>query len=905
MRHPTTLIALISSSALLLSCGGGDSPTPPGIDDDGQTVTVSVTTTGIDLDADGYTVRLGNRTAAVAASGTATFDDVGAGSYPVTLEGVANNCLVEGGGSLSVSVGASSGASVSFSVDCAVDFADGVATVVCEGLSPTRASGMPLDEVDAGSVPATLSNGLAARVLDADGTDLGYTWLNVADDGAATLIVPLHPTGAASGGDVWIRVTDGVAACAPWALTIESLPAAPGEVSAVVDGLQEVVRIQAAAFETTPSDLQTTPPSALPDVLLPLAATQWVLDHPDNDESLRAFADGTAPGSLPLDLVDALVARTGLRQELSTLSNPSPRATPGPPQATTPATNCTPAAIGADTQALDQCMGARNAAAVALGDILALDAAPRLANALWLARSTPRVAQTAAVRWVLDGLAWVTIEQNARALATFPSELQPPELTVNPMRFNEDSPLIGEWSATITATSQGWQAAFANLERALAAQTLSLLIQMTGVSTDFLMRVQGLLAGPLGERLPPDLALPPETFGPVPVNDPMWSVVFYGPTTPGPSVVKVDHQRYKPFMEGPSALEVSVPQNGSRLFGDAPEQYASTQLQVDPIMLRIAPADTIIDPAHGAFFTYFFENTTFPVDSVALTVEQGTAAIGFGSGGSAAALAYTPPATASFNNPDSIHIEYTGTSGARANGGPDRSAFAIVRFGKVIITPQPACLDTQETFTFGAEVEGVDNQEVAWTAVFGTIDSNGNYQAPATRPASGLDTIKAVSVAEPQLEGEMIVPIGCTCDFQLTLGNQVIAAQAGDRMVFNTENGRLWQVTATRPSQGWTLRMLPVDDLDINSRPNAPGTWPMVIQGNMGLTGSEITYSTDPPPAATLVLETLFPNQSIQGTVNGPVEVITTSGSYPLNAEWSFAIAYPPGQFSCTVGGGP
>ena len=142
------------------------------------------------------------------------------------------------------------------------------------------------------------------------------------------------------------------------------------------------------------------------------------------------------------------------------------------------------------------------------------------------------------------------------------------------------------------------------------------------------------------------------------------------------------------------------------------------------------------------------------------------------------------------------------------------------------------------------------------------------------------------------------------CDFRLNLGGQVVRAQPGDLLTFNTENGRLWQVRASRASQGWSIAMLPIDT-DPASRPDAPGTWPMIIQGDMGLSPPDVIYATDPPPAATLVLDSLVAHRYVQGTVNGPVTVVSTTDPRTLNADWSFKIAYQPGQFRCIVGRGP
>ena len=55
-------------------------------------VTVTVATTGDDLDADGYTVAIGTDERALAVNGSETFSDIGVGAQSVTLAGIADNC---------------------------------------------------------------------------------------------------------------------------------------------------------------------------------------------------------------------------------------------------------------------------------------------------------------------------------------------------------------------------------------------------------------------------------------------------------------------------------------------------------------------------------------------------------------------------------------------------------------------------------------------------------------------------------------------------------------------------------------------------------------------------------------------------------------------------------------------
>lgn len=83
-------------------------------------VFVSTSTTGVDLDADGYTVTLdGSVSQPVATNGNVTFTGVPSGSHTVALSGLAGNCMVSGASSQTVTVRSGATASAPFSVSCA------------------------------------------------------------------------------------------------------------------------------------------------------------------------------------------------------------------------------------------------------------------------------------------------------------------------------------------------------------------------------------------------------------------------------------------------------------------------------------------------------------------------------------------------------------------------------------------------------------------------------------------------------------------------------------------------------------------------------------------------------------------------------------------------------------------
>ena len=81
---------------------------------------VSTNTTGVDLDADGYTVTLdGSVSQPVATNGNVTFTGVASGSHTVALSGVAGNCTASGANPQTVTVQSGATASAPFSLSCA------------------------------------------------------------------------------------------------------------------------------------------------------------------------------------------------------------------------------------------------------------------------------------------------------------------------------------------------------------------------------------------------------------------------------------------------------------------------------------------------------------------------------------------------------------------------------------------------------------------------------------------------------------------------------------------------------------------------------------------------------------------------------------------------------------------
>src|SRR6266850_1007182 len=122
----TVDVPLLGSVSVTFTVRCAPSAPPPTGD-----LTVTTSTTGSNLDSDGYTVTLdGNTNRPIGTNGSVTFTGLSAGNHTVALSGVAGNCSVSGGTSRTVNVPGGGTASTSFAVSCAAIGGDGSLTVM-------------------------------------------------------------------------------------------------------------------------------------------------------------------------------------------------------------------------------------------------------------------------------------------------------------------------------------------------------------------------------------------------------------------------------------------------------------------------------------------------------------------------------------------------------------------------------------------------------------------------------------------------------------------------------------------------------------------------------------------------------------------------------------------------------
>ena len=117
LRRSARYLLLVGTAAALAACGGGEGLTGPTT----GTLEVASSTSGAELDPDGYTVQIDTEPArGIGIAGTIRSTGVAPGTHTVQLGGLASNCMVSGDNPRSVSVARGETATVTFEVKCSL-----------------------------------------------------------------------------------------------------------------------------------------------------------------------------------------------------------------------------------------------------------------------------------------------------------------------------------------------------------------------------------------------------------------------------------------------------------------------------------------------------------------------------------------------------------------------------------------------------------------------------------------------------------------------------------------------------------------------------------------------------------------------------------------------------------------
>ena len=711
------------------------------------------------------------------------------------------------------------------------------ATIACPALSLASTSGQPLERVDIGALPPSLEPPLAGRVTWDGGDQSDFAYVQQGDDGTATLLVPMHPTGSVDGGDVVIRFTDGTSACPPVGFHIDALPAAPGEFASAVDLLQQIVDLQAHVLGSSADELRQADPTTLPERLLPMLVMQSVIDHPDNPNSLRALADGTSELTVDRDLLDRLIARVGLRPALEdVLANAEGAAAgnfPAPSGALFPA--------GADTMAraagpprrsalsspeaaslqecldviataldLSNCMSLSNSAAFGM-DHASGKVLNDLSHAVDVASVVPAGPVQAAAK--ASALAIFIVQTYQQALANLlPSEFVGMHVDATPVSVLQDEDANGGWSATVSATSKGWK---------LDTTILQVLSQFTGgevrwisdyvpagVLTDLAGLIQNKVIGAIiGTTKGSDFVqIAPQLWTGVDVTSHTWSVASIF----GEAFDQTSHTTYEPIHTGTSDLHVGTKEDAGQFGYRHIETDPDVTLTVEPVHIRFvrdgaSVSQIHVGPDETVHLTVVVEQALHPE---LLSLESpgslsGTALLGY-SGDATYAFTYTAPSDLSTLPENVSVIDDAHTGSLAVSGEVPRQVLSILP-GDVEIQPRGACVEPDGETDFGAVVTGLDDPTVEWNASLGTIDGNGHFAAAGV--PSGTDVqITAASVEDPSIADTVYVHVGdCSCRFGLTSAGGINTEQQGPAGYFDYGGTLMIQMDGHQDLTGvWT-----------------------------------------------------------------------------------------------------
>jgi hypothetical protein len=641
------------------------------------------------------------------------------------------------------------------------------ALVECSSLALAATRGLPLDEIPIGALPTSMGSPVAAA-LDVTGSQAPTDFALVVEgeSGGPSLLVPLHPTAGVDGGSVTLTFTDGSSACAPVDFTIDPLPAAPGELAAVVDLLQAVITDQAALVDATPEELRATALDDMDPSYWPLAMMQTLLDDAANEESLRAIAEG-AFGAEALDWAERLVARTDLRSALEAAAAPPADAVAPEGLARFSAQDllCRPEFIanGAD---LDRCMSL--AAEMARRATGASREVAEQIQKVFGDLADAEIPVAGQVRQIFAVVFWIIYTEREAVAATYPSVFTAAEASASPERMREDDGSDGMLRLTVTAASLGYDMQDQIVEgldqiRAVIDQFGSFEFATGDAELDeFASRLVAQAEKKIRATDFENLEIPASSVTRTLGGDGYVDARVITGTAVETGILG----RY--FGKEAGTATVSLRTRDGAFGG----QQIADQVDVTVLAIRltISPAEVWLLPDAVKSFTVKVGDAVYP-DEIARDEEvvlQGAAELTVAPGGDVHDILYVAPQSPDYQKPDLLTVQYTGTEGARGSpNAPPRRAIATIRFASVRITTDPTCLEPGDTLRIEAEVPAGDPQ-IVWTTDAGTITQDGLFTAPE-EPAT-VEITASLQEAPTSRDAITLQVGGCSCQASLSLG---------------------------------------------------------------------------------------------------------------------------------------
>ncbi len=665
-------------------------------------------------------------------------------------------------------------------------------------LTPTISLGLakaaPLVSVQITGLPADRDDLYALATVPGTGTaksaaELGIqVFVERRDDGHYYLTTPLHPTTPKTGGMVEIQVTNGTNLNSTLAtIEIEGLPEADGAFADMVGNLQLLLDGWLPVHRTTREALRNTPVVDFPDSWFPLFLAQDVIDNPDNPNSLRAIADGTAPlasgGDFDLDLLDRVIGMAGFNELLEqnvvyldtviawgdTLDGGG-LAQHGKQMSKGDFTISTAAELD---YYMSMANNSKSRTEGAAGDVL--KAAGLGVGVLGvLTPGNPVAGALGAGLW-----AYQTIEEAKAKM--FPSSFEHSATSVEfpQTTFLEDKPGPLKWSKLmVSGKSDGLK---------IDKLILESIMQFAGVAGKFgkwterfsetrqeigkfaLGEASNALIGAADTSI---LEIPARVW---PAVDASGASYFDSKINSG-GAIDIVFWDYWPEEVGQATVQVGTRSGKFGFQGTFVHQVMvveAIQVEIDPVAKNVEPGVTVDFTAT----VEFAEDETLEWSTTGGTLTQTT---------NYTATLQTP--SERWDDPIVVKVKSTTKAGIRGKpGAPERSATGLIssRKGEIFIDPLMKCVKPGKTQVYDATIVGFppEDQEVLWLAQRGSFKGN-IYTAP-TSP--GDDIITARSVTDPEVEGIAFVQVSeCRCWFNASLVGDITSEFTGEFIVLES-----------------------------------------------------------------------------------------------------------------------
>ena len=232
----------------------------------------------------------------------------------------------------------------------------------------------------------------------------------------------------------------------------------------------------------------------------------------------------------------------------------------------------------------------------------------------------------------------------------------------------------------------------------------------------------------------------------------------------------------------------------------------------------------------------------------------------------------------------SLAVFCLGTScfvGCGGGGGSSTPPPPSPTITSVSVTCASSSVQTGQTSQCSATVSGTGsyNSSVTWSATSGTISSSGLYTAPATVPASGSDTIKAVSTEDPTHHGT--APVTVTAAPAITSVSVLCNAPS-------VQTGQTSQCSATVTGTGNFNSSV---NWSVNGISNGNAT-----SGTIGATGLYLAPTILPNPYTVTITATSAVDTTQSASVPMVVGGTIASVSQNINAASGGTITLPDGS---------